>query len=63
MIIEIHIDEPAVKRLPWNELKELIEKEFEEKQITALRCVKQARREFGLGVSDGTGTEGDEAHE
>lgn len=52
MIIEIHIEDMAVKRLPWEEIKELVAKEFEEKEITTLRVIKEARRQFGLEVGD-----------
>lgn len=60
MIVQIKIEDVAIRRLPWKDLKELVDHEYTQSQENTLRVLKTARREFGLEVSDGEGTEGDE---
>lgn len=52
MEVTIRIDDIAIKRLPWKELKETVEREYETSQKETLRILKTARREFGLEVED-----------
>lgn len=63
MIIEVKIEDVAITRLPWKDLKELVDHEYTQSQERTLRVLKTARREFGLEVGDGEGETGNEDHQ
>lgn len=53
MIVQILIDDAAVTRLTWEELRETVSAEFDTTQQETVRALAAARRQFGLEVGDG----------
>lgn len=52
----VKIDDAAITRLPWEDLMEVLDAEYETSKKETIRVLKTARREFGLEVGDGEGS-------